>query len=159
MAIIAKVVVVTGANRGVRLSPHVCPISKVFHGNQIGQGLAHAVASLDEPVVLFATSRAGLPDPTLKLAHPASKVEYAKLDYQDAATFAELAALIKSKYGKLDVLINNGAVLPEATDGFTNESVRTTIDTSASLPSHPVGLNRTMQICTAPHSSPMPCCP
>ena len=104
------VAIITGANRG------------------IGEAIVRCLAADPPhvPLALYATSRKGA---SLDLK-PAADVEvhYHKLDIADSASIRSLYDTIKSKYGGLDVLINNAGV--NMNDKYNRETVKTTLDTN-----------------------------
>ncbi|KAI7317777.1 hypothetical protein KC315_g10297, partial [Hortaea werneckii] len=103
-----KIVVVTGANRG------------------IGQAICKLILSRPDvtPLKLFAASRKG-EDIGFSSADPEREVLYPKLDVSSRESIKALAEEVKRE-GLVDVLINNAGVNLDAKYGY--ENARTTLD-------------------------------
>jgi len=103
----APIVLVTGASRGL--------------GRETARQLAEAGF-----IVL-----AGHRDPSK--AKPLPGVEVLSLDVADPASIAQAAALVRSRFGRLDVLVNNAAVLLDHKDDVMSLEVdllRDTLETN-----------------------------
>jgi NAD(P)-dependent dehydrogenase (short-subunit alcohol dehydrogenase family) len=89
----ARVVVVTGANRG------------------IGREVARRLALRGEVVVLGARDPAKGERAAAELAREGAPVLPRQLDVTDQASLARLAEELGERHGRLDVLVNNAAIL------------------------------------------------
>ncbi|PNS18680.1 hypothetical protein CAC42_5219 [Sphaceloma murrayae] len=83
-----KVIVVTGANRG------------------IGLAIAQKLSQQASPVHLYACSRSGATLP-VTASTPTSKIRFATLDITKASSIESLVKTISADEGRLDILINN----------------------------------------------------
>lgn len=100
-----KIALVTGASRG------------------IGEATARRLARSCGHVILAAREPADV-EPTVdrlnREGHSASAVQ---LDVTDDESVRQAAAEVATSYGRLDVLVNNAGILPEATQGDPVEAV------------------------------------
>ncbi|MGE3969359.1 MAG: SDR family oxidoreductase [Dongiaceae bacterium] len=92
MAIRKKVAVVTGGNRGIGLE--IC--------RQLGGQGFHVLLTSRNAVKGAAAVRA--------LGREGLEVSYHKLDVTSAASIGRLAAYIRKKFGRVDVLVNNAGI-------------------------------------------------
>lgn len=88
-----RIVLVTGANRGI--------------GNEV----ARQMAEKNWSVILTARDEAGGRKATDDLIGRGGDVRFHRLDVTDAENIRRLAEELKSKIGRLDVLINNAGIL------------------------------------------------
>jgi len=91
-----RIALVTGANRGVGLE--VC----------------RQIALLGMEVILASRDAEKGRAAAAQLAANGVRVEPMQLDVRDEASIARLHADILSRYGRLDVLVNNAAVMPDS---------------------------------------------
>lgn len=64
--------------------------------------------------------------------HPNASIHLERLDVSDFKSIEEFIALIKQKYGKIDVLVNNAGVAAKG-DAFDTEVVKFTFQTVIQL--------------------------
>ncbi|KAK6433109.1 hypothetical protein LTR95_010716 [Oleoguttula sp. CCFEE 5521] len=114
-----KVIIVTGANRGIGLA--IC------------KRILTTQPSIS-PLKLFAASRAGV-DLGLQFNHATRSVIYPKLDISDKKSVRDFAEEV-SQYGSVDVLINNAGV--NLDNEYNYENAKKTID---------VNYNATVDMC------------
>jgi NAD(P)-dependent dehydrogenase (short-subunit alcohol dehydrogenase family) len=107
---------VTGANRG------------------IGFEIARQIADLGTHDVILSARDLGLAEKAAsKIPAKGSKVTATQLDVTREDSVQELARTIRTKYGRLDVLINNAAILIDESDRPSEtdlEKVRKTLETN-----------------------------
>ncbi|KAL8884569.1 MAG: hypothetical protein Q9215_007409 [Flavoplaca cf. flavocitrina] len=109
---VAKVAIVTGANRGIGLA--IC------------KTLANTIS---EPLVLYATSRSATFSlgANVNKANPSVEIRYDKLSLTDEESVSALVEKIKKEHGGCDVLINN-AGLYYYTEHTTSAQRKETMD-------------------------------
>lgn len=95
-----RIALVTGANKGV---------GRQVAGELVGAGLTVLVGSRD--MALGEEAAAEIGDGATPI----------QLDVTDAASISAAAALISSRFGRLDVLVNNAGISHTAAEGFTME--------------------------------------
>jgi 2-deoxy-D-gluconate 3-dehydrogenase len=118
-----KVALVTGASRG------------------LGQAMALALAKAGATVVLTATSKNNLDDTVKMIEEVGSTALALGCDQSDGKNIALVFEAIKSKYGRLDILINNAGTIRRAPAHETSdEDWNAVIDTN---------LNGVFQFCRA----------
>jgi NAD(P)-dependent dehydrogenase (short-subunit alcohol dehydrogenase family) len=93
--VVERVAVVTGANRG------------------IGQEIVRQLARLGIRVVLTARDAAKGEAARARLAAEGLEVAFHALDVRDTGQARAAAAWVGSRFGRLDVLVNNAGVLPD----------------------------------------------
>jgi NAD(P)-dependent dehydrogenase (short-subunit alcohol dehydrogenase family) len=98
-----SIALVTGANRG------------------LGFATADALARRGACVLLAARDEARAEDAAAKLRAEGMDVQPVRLDVTSAASIAAAAERVEQEHGRLDVLVNNAGVLPEATDADEHE--------------------------------------
>jgi dehydrogenase/reductase SDR family protein 7B len=76
----------------------------------IGEGLAYALAKEGAKLVLSARREDELQRVAAKCNLPADKILILPLDLNDESTFASKKTEVLKKFGKIDILINNGGV-------------------------------------------------
>ncbi len=101
----SRIAVVTGSNRG------------------IGREVCRQLAAAKMRVILTARDEAKAAEAAAALSG-AGDVEHAALDVTDEDSVGALVALLRARYGEIDVLVNNAGV---ALDGFDVEVVRATL--------------------------------
>ncbi|HEU5386198.1 MAG TPA: SDR family NAD(P)-dependent oxidoreductase [Streptosporangiaceae bacterium] len=97
------ITLVTGANRG------------------LGLAAAEALAREAHCVLLAGRDRANVHAAAVKLRAEGLDVVPVELDVTSRASIAAAADRVAQDHGRLDVLINNAGILPEATDGSEHE--------------------------------------
>lgn len=110
-----RIAVVTGGNRG------------------IGFETCRQLAKQGIQVILTSREAAKGKAAGEKLQAEGLDVSYYSLDVTDADSVQRLAQFIKSKYGQLDILINNAGVLLDSSDSILNtkfDTLHQTIDTN-----------------------------
>ncbi|CAM0907573.1 unnamed protein product [Alopecurus aequalis] len=95
-----RLAVVTGANKGVGLE--VCRQLAI-------QGVTVILTARDEKRGTDAVE-------SIRREHNLSNIVFHQLDVRDDSSVASLARYIESSYGKLDILVNNAAVIGVAAD-------------------------------------------
>jgi NAD(P)-dependent dehydrogenase (short-subunit alcohol dehydrogenase family) len=111
-----RVAVVTGANRGLGLET----------GTQLAEkGLEVVLTSRDRlkgEAIATQLNRDGIP------------IDYHQLDVTNPISIKELAAYVRDKYGRWDVLVNNAGIFPDADSGSilsaNLEIIRHTLNTN-----------------------------
>ncbi|KAI5452489.1 hypothetical protein NCC49_000652 [Naganishia albida] len=103
------VVIVSGANRG------------------IGKAICQGILALPQPVILYATSRAGV-DLELRAPHSESEVKYPKLDITDDESIRKLVELVEGEQKGVDALINNAGLNVDAQ--YSVDNVELTLKTN-----------------------------
>lgn len=121
MAQTKKVALITGANKG------------------LGYEMAKQLAQAGVKVVVAARDTAKGEAAVEKLKHEGLDVEFLKLDVTDKEDFPKAAEFIESKFGKLDILINNAGISADGLAGTsvsatTEHSLRTTFETNFFAP-------------------------
>ena len=121
MAETKKVALITGANKG------------------LGYEMAKQLAQAGVKVVVAARDTAKGEAAVEKLKHEGLDVEFLKLDVTDKEDFPKAAEFIESKFGKLDILINNAGISADGLAGTsvsatTEHSLRTTFETNFFAP-------------------------
>ena len=121
MAQTKKVALITGANKG------------------LGFEMAKQLAQAGVKVVVAARDTAKGEAAVEKLKHEGLDVEFLKLDVTDKEDFPKAAEFIESKFGKLDILINNAGISADGLAGTsvsatTEHSLRTTFETNFFAP-------------------------
>jgi NAD(P)-dependent dehydrogenase (short-subunit alcohol dehydrogenase family) len=121
MAQTKKVALITGANKG------------------LGYEMAKQLAQAGVKVVVAARDTAKGEAAVEKLKHESVDVEFLKLDVTDKEDFPKAAEFIESKFGKLDILINNAGISADGLAGTsvsatTEHSLRTTFETNFFAP-------------------------
>lgn len=121
----AMVAIVTGAV-GPLLSHSLgnCDHADNVQNRGIGQAIAQLLASSSTPIIVYAASRKG-EDCGIRPARN-NKVVYPQLDISSPKSLQSLADQIKQTHGRLDILINNGAV--NLDDKYNAENAKTTMD-------------------------------
>jgi NAD(P)-dependent dehydrogenase (short-subunit alcohol dehydrogenase family) len=89
----AKIILVTGSNRG------------------IGLELVRQLATMGHTVILSARDEAKGEKAAAQLTQQGLSIEFLPLDVSNEKSIHDAAALIKKKYDRLDVLINNAGIL------------------------------------------------
>ncbi|HET6909740.1 MAG TPA: SDR family NAD(P)-dependent oxidoreductase [Mycobacteriales bacterium] len=97
------ITLVTGANRG------------------LGLATAEALAREGHCVLLAGRNRANIDEAAAKLHAEGLDVAPVELDVTSRASIAAAAGRIADEQGRLDVLINNAGILPEAADSSEHE--------------------------------------
>lgn len=100
-----SIALVTGANRG------------------LGLATARALAREGACVILTARDRVKADEAAAALRSEGLDVQSLQLDVTSHASIRAAAAQVDERQGRLDVLINNAGVLPEATDSDKHEFV------------------------------------
>ena len=98
-----RIALVTGANKGV---------GRQVAGELVGAGMTVLLGSRDLAAGEVAAAEIG---------GGASAIQ---LDVTDAASITAAAELIRTRFGRLDVLVNNAGISHTATEGFTMEQYR-----------------------------------
>jgi 7-alpha-hydroxysteroid dehydrogenase len=115
-----QVAVVTGAGRGI--------------GAAVAVGLAEAGAD----VVISSRTESQLRETEARIEAAGRKAEVVPADLSDLAAVAELAERATSRFGRLDVVVNNvGGTIPNAfldtTDDYLDEAFRWNVSTAHAL--------------------------
>jgi NAD(P)-dependent dehydrogenase (short-subunit alcohol dehydrogenase family) len=108
-----KNIIVTGSNKG------------------IGFGIVENLASKDGWNIIMAVRNVELGEKAKEdiiSKHPHANINLEKLDVSDFKSIDDFVALIKQKYGKIDVLVNNAGVAAKG-DAFDSEVVKFTFQT------------------------------
>lgn len=100
-----KVIWITGASSG------------------IGEALAMALAKLDARLILSARDEARLNDVAQKLNLPELDVLVLPFDLKNTSNASGLAAQVINKFGRIDILINNGGLSQRNAAIDTNETI------------------------------------
>jgi NAD(P)-dependent dehydrogenase (short-subunit alcohol dehydrogenase family) len=115
----SRLAVVTGANRGIGLEVARQLAEKGYHVVLAARDLSKGRAAAE------------------KLTRGGSQVEAAELDVSDAASISRFAELVATKFGRLDVLVNNAGVFldsdePEGTSAFQvrADTIRNSLETN-----------------------------
>jgi NAD(P)-dependent dehydrogenase (short-subunit alcohol dehydrogenase family) len=101
----SKIVLITGANRG------------------IGFAAARAFGRSGATVVVCGRDLARAEDAAERLSHEGIDAEPLQLDVDSVASVRAAAVEVDRRHGRVDVLVNNAGILPEATDGSAHEFV------------------------------------
>jgi NAD(P)-dependent dehydrogenase (short-subunit alcohol dehydrogenase family) len=96
-----KIILVTGSNRG------------------IGLELVRQLASMDHTLILSARDEAKGEKAAAQLAQQGLAVEFLLLDVSNEKSIHDAATIVKKKYDRLDVLINNAGILHGNADTLT----------------------------------------
>src|SRR5215467_11393144 len=93
MKMTAKIILVTGSNRG------------------IGFELVRQLAAMGHTLILSARDKTKGEKAVAQLAQQGLTVEFLSLDVSNEKSIHEAATIVKKKYDRLDVLINNAGIL------------------------------------------------
>jgi carbonyl reductase 1 len=119
----AKVIIVTGANRGI--------------GRAICTTLLSHPSLTSHPLTIYATSRQGS-NLNLPTSSSNQKIHYPPLDITSTSSIAALTSDLESSHQKVDILINNAGI--NLDDNFSPSNAEKTLDTN---------YRGTLNICTA----------
>ncbi|MCK9895962.1 SDR family NAD(P)-dependent oxidoreductase [Frankia sp. AgB32] len=100
-----SIVLITGGNRG------------------LGFAAARSLIRTGATVVIGARQEAGAGAAVEALGEGPGKADWVHLDVTSPSTVRTAATAIQNRYGRLDVLVNNAGILPEATDDGEHEFV------------------------------------
>ena len=98
---------------GTTLSDRIALITGASRG--IGQAVAKRLAAEGAQVILVARDKRGLEETDDDIRAAGGKATLVQLDLLDFAKLEELAKMIHSRFGRLDILVANAAMLGEIT--------------------------------------------
>ncbi|ONH27292.1 SDR family oxidoreductase [Pseudofrankia asymbiotica] len=105
----SKIVLITGGNRG------------------LGFSTARALARSGATVILGARDEAAARKAVDMLEEDGLTADWVELDVTSSASARTAAKIVRERYCRLDVLVNNAGILPEATDTVEHEFADTNI--------------------------------
>src|SRR6476659_7475375 len=79
-------------------------------GRGIGAAISRRLAELGASVVLCGRTAASLEETAKSIVQAGNRAEASPCDVVDHRALAEVARTVRSKYGRLDVLVNNAGV-------------------------------------------------
>lgn len=98
------------------------PIALVTGGNRgLGFATATALARIGRTAIIAGRTESHAREAAEKLLAEGLDVEWLVLDVTSRSSVDEAAAQVRQRHGRLDVLVNNAGVLPEATDPVQHE--------------------------------------